>query len=271
MTKLGGKKHLKRLAAPKLWPIPRKVGGWFTIKPEPGPHPKEMCLPLGIILRDLLGYARTLREIKIILNQELVEVDGRVRKSYKFPVGPFDVIHIKRVNEYYRILPHRNKLILHKITAEEARFKLCKIIGKRYYKNGWIQLNLTSGYNILFKTNTEEERRKVLNTYFTNDTLKVSLPDLQVLNHYRFEKGAYCYIMAGRHMGEHGKLIEIRKHYGIGRASTATIETPDGERIVTALDYVFIIGRESPEISLPTEEEWKKLRRWDFWPFKIWE
>lgn len=270
MTKLGGKRHLKRLAAPRLFPIPRKVGGRFVVNPEPGPHPKDMCIPLALILRDMLGYARTLREVKIILNQRLVEVDGRVRTSYKFPCGLFDVIHIKRVDLYFRILPYKRRLVLHRITPEEAKFKLCKIIGKRYVKNGWIQLNLTSGYNILFKTETEEERRKILDTYFTNDVLKVSLPDLKILDHFPFKEGMYALVIGGHRMGAHGVIKKIEKRYG-PRASTVTIETPDGEEIVTALDYVFVIGRDKPEISLPTEEEYQQRSRWWTWPFSIYE
>ena len=55
------KKHLKRLRSPRAWTIPRKTDTWAT-KPAPGPHPMERSLPLGAILRDILGYAGTARE-----------------------------------------------------------------------------------------------------------------------------------------------------------------------------------------------------------------
>ncbi|MHA1589648.1 MAG: 30S ribosomal protein S4e [Candidatus Njordarchaeales archaeon] len=260
MTKHGPKRQLKRIAAPRLFPIPRKIGGKFAIKPSPGPHPADKCIPLGIIIRDILGYARTLREVKLILNQRIVKVDGRVITDYKFPVGLMDVLEIERTKEYYRILPFRRRLVLHRITPEEAKYKIVRIIGKRYVKNANIQLNLEDGRNILFKVNSNEERRKILDTYFVRDSLVISLPDQRILKHLRLKEGMYALIIAGRHMGEHGIIKKITKMFG-PRASTATIETPTGEEIITALDYVLVIGEDKPEITLPALEEVREIMR----------
>ncbi|MHA1615956.1 MAG: 30S ribosomal protein S4e [Candidatus Njordarchaeales archaeon] len=260
MTKHGPRRQLKRIAAPKLFPIPRKVGGKFTIKPSPGPHPADRCIPLGIIIRDILGYARTLREVKFILNQRIVKIDGRVITDYKFPVGLMDVLEIERTKEYYRTLPFRRKLVLHRITPEEAKYKIVKIIGKRYVKNANIQLNLEDGRNILFKVSSDEERRKILDTYFVGDSLMISLPEQKILGHFRLKEGMYALITAGRHMGEHGTIKEITKMFG-PRASTATIETVSGEEIITALDYVLVIGEDKPAITLPSEEEVREIMK----------
>ena len=253
MTKLGGPRHLKRLAAPRIFPIPRKrPHGKYTVRPSPGPHPKDSSVPLAIILRDILGYAKNLREARKILAQRLVYIDGRVITDYKFPVGFMDVIYIKRIEKYWRVLPHRKRIILHEITPEEAKFKIVKIIGKRYVKNGWIQLNLEDGRNILFKVKDDSERKEILDKYKTWDSLKISLPDQKILDHFKLQEGMYGLLMGGTHAGEHGEVIQISRQK-MRKYSTVTIKNPQGEYIVTSLRYLLVIGRESPEISLPSE------------------
>jgi len=264
MTKHGQRRQLKRIAAPKIFPIPRKIKGKFVIKPSPGPHPADRCIPLGIILRDILRYARTLREVKYILNQGVVKIDGRVVKDYKFPVGMMDVLELTLTDEYYRVIPFRQRLVLHKINPEEAKYKIVKIIGKRYVKNGYIQLNLEDGRNILFKVNDKEERKKILDTYFVGDSLMISIPDQKILKHYHLEKNRYAIITAGRHMGEHGIIEEIHKLFG-PKASTVLLITPTDKKVITALEYVLIIGDDRPEISLPSVEKIEELTRRS-WP-----
>lgn len=252
MTKLGGPRHLKRLAAPRIYPVPRKrPHGKYTVRTSPGPHPKESSVPLAVVLRDILGYAKNLREVRKILAQRLVYVDGRIITDYKFPVGFMDVIYIKRIEKHWRVLPHRKRLILHEITPEEARFKIVRIIGKRYVNNGWIQLNLEDSRNILFKVKNDEERREILDKYKTWDALKISIPEQKILGHFKLEPGAYGLLMGGTHAGEHGEIIQISSQR-MRKYSTVTIKNPRNEYIVTSLKYVLIVGKETPEISLPS-------------------
>jgi len=242
---------LKRLAAPRIFPIPRKrPHGKYIVKPSPGPHPKEYSVPLAIVLRDILGYAKTLREARKIIAQRLVYIDGRVITDYKFPVGLMDVLYIRRVDKYWRVLPHRKRILFHEITPEEARFKIVKIVNKRYVKNGWIQINLDDGRNILFKVENEEERREILGKYKTWDALKISIPDQKILAHYPLQEEMYGLIMGGTHAGEHGKIVKITRQL-MRKYSTVTIKNPLGEYISTSLKYILIIGKDRPDISLP--------------------
>jgi len=260
MTKHGQKHHLKRIATPRLYPLPKKEGGKFAIKPSPGPHPADRCIPLGVIIRDLLGYARTLREAKRILNMRKIKVDGRIITDYRFPVGMMDVLEIPETEEFYRILPFRRKLVLHEITKEEAKYKLVKIINKRYIKGGNIQLNLFDGRNIQFDVSNEDERKEILQKYKVGDSIMITLPEQKITGHYRLVEGNYAIIVAGRHMGEHGILKSIHKMFG-PMASVAEIENVKGEKVLTALDYVFIIGDEKPVITLPTDTEVEKIAK----------
>jgi len=249
LGKKGGSRHLKRKPAPKHWPIPRKKFVW-AVKPKPGPHPISKCLPLVLIMRDILGFAKTRAEAKKIISQGKVLVDGKVRKEELYPAGLMDVVAIPEVDKVFRILPFRKGLTLHPIEKEESKFKLCRIENKTAVKNGHIQLNLHDGSNILVKVadpkNPEED------TYKTLNTLKVSLPEREIIEQFELKVGAPAIITGGKNMGRYGKIVEIEERPGKKRRNLlVTLEDPKGERFQTILDFTFVVGDSEPCISIP--------------------
>lgn len=225
--------HLKRLGVPKTWPIPRK-GLKFAVTPSPGPHPKRDCMPLRIILRDLLGYADTSREAMSILSQGKILVDKKPRKSPKFPVGLMDVMEIPDTKQVFRMITTKRGLGLEKISDAESAWKFCKIIGKTTLKGGIQQLNLHDGYNILSK----KDAHKV------GDTLMISIPDKRVLKHLKLEKGSRCVVTAGRNIGSWGTIKEIETKDHMLEKSTVTLDTGKRE-IKTLKEYIFIADLEA--------------------------
>jgi len=253
VARMGGQKRLKALASPKFWPVLRKEYKW-TVKPRPGPHPMEYSLPLLLIVRDVLGYAKTAREARKIIAEGHFKVDGRVRKDYKYPVGLMDVIEIVDTGEAYRFIPYPVKFFkLHEIPREEANLKPVRINNKTTVKGGHIQLNLHDGRNILVKV--KDPRRPVEDVYKTLDTLLITLPEQEIREHIKFEEGALAIIIAGRNVGRVGRILGVQRGWGRKR-SIVTLEDPSGNQFQTTLEYVFVIGREKPVISLP-EGAWK--------------
>ena len=53
---MGSPSHLKRLAMPRSWPLPRKTNIWVT-RARSGAHALERCMPINVVLRDVLGVA----------------------------------------------------------------------------------------------------------------------------------------------------------------------------------------------------------------------
>ncbi|RLE49575.1 MAG: 30S ribosomal protein S4e [Candidatus Methanomethylicota archaeon] len=240
--------HLKTYPAPRFWPILRKEKEW-TVKPRPGPHPQDRSIPLAIILRDILKYAETMKEVKKILAERKVLVDRVVRKDYKFPVGLMDVISLPDAKKNFRVLPHSTYfLTLVEIPDEEANFKLCRIENKTTVKRGNIQLNLHDGRNLLIRVN--DPFNPVEDTYSTLDVLKLSLPDGKLLETFKLEKGAWAIIIGGENVGRYGVIEEI-SDVGFKRKNLVTIRLLNGEKAITIMDYIFVIGRDSPIITLP--------------------
>jgi small subunit ribosomal protein S4e len=56
-------------------------------KPSPGPHKQRECIPLIVFLRNRLKYALTGDEVKRIVKQRLIKVDGKVRTDPTYPAG----------------------------------------------------------------------------------------------------------------------------------------------------------------------------------------
>ena len=243
MARRGQKKHLKRLPAPRHWPIKRKEVK-FTTRVIPGPHPKENSLTLAILLRDLFGYAENLREVRAILSSGQVKIDGVVRKDIRFPVGLMDVIEIATSGERFRLLPKlRGGLKLVSIDDAEAKFKLCRIEIKTMVKGGKVQLGLHDGRTLLLPDGEKPE------DYHTLDTLKVGIPDQKLMKTISFDKGVYAVVSRGKNIGIEGKVLEIDRRVGT-HASTVTLQDPEGNRFQTALEYVFVVGKNKAEVAL---------------------
>jgi len=123
----GPRKHLKRLNAPKHWMLD-KLSGAFAPRPSSGPHKLRECLPLALFIRNRLKYALTLDEARKITKQRLVKVDGKVRTDVTFPAGIMDVISLEKTGENFRLVyDTKGRYAIHRISAEEAKFKLCKV------------------------------------------------------------------------------------------------------------------------------------------------
>jgi small subunit ribosomal protein S4e len=248
MGRMGGSRHLKRYPAPAFWPIRRKEFKW-AVKPSPGPHPVEACLPLQVVVRDVLGLAEASREARIIIASGEVKVDGRVRRDRRFPLGLMDVLEIPKLNKAFRLIPHPiTYLHLHEVPLSEAGFKLCRIEDKTTVSGGHIQLNLHDGRNTLIRV--ADPRKPVEDVYRTMDVVKLSLPDTLIMDHYRLEPGAVAIAVGGKNLGRVGRVVEVSQALFKERR-LVVLENRKGEKFTVSYPYVFVIGREQPAISLP--------------------
>lgn len=225
------KNHLKLIAAPSTWFVPRKTNV-FTLRPSPGAHSLNYGMPLGLLLRDELKTASTMGEARKIVHAQEVFVDGVARTDHRFIVGLFDVLSVPKLKKQYRmLLDKKGRLRLAEITAKEASVKLAKVVGKTALKGGKIQFNLHDGRNIISDAKAQ-----------VGDTFVVSLPTVRVTKILHAKKGAMIFLTKGKHAGEMGILKEIK-----GVEATYTVA---GAEVDTAKDYLFVVGDKDSEISL---------------------
>lgn len=231
-------KHLKRLNAPRALRLHRKEETW-TVRASPGLHPLEESIPLGLVVRDYLDLADTLRETNRIIASGEILVDGVKRKSHKFTCGLMDVISIPKTKKDYRVLfDRRGKLTLVPIASKDATWKLCRIENKTIVKGKQVQLNLHDGRNKLVKKDE----------YKTGDVLKLSFKDQKIDDTFKFEKGTVSIIIGGSHVGEVANIEDIE----VIPSSIPNLTKMKGKSNFSTLqDYVFPIGKEKPIIELP--------------------
>ncbi len=249
MGKKGGSRHLKREAAPGFWPVHRKEFTW-AIKPSPGPHPVHQSIPLAIVVREILGLAKTRQEAKKIISQGEILVDGKARRDEHFPAGLMDVISIPKLGTNYRILPSEKGLSLHPISEEEAKSKICRIEGKKYLKHGHVQIDLHDGRSIL--THVEDPQSPAEDVYQTLDTLRITIPGQEILEHLKLGNEMLALLVDGVNRSKYGTITSIAEQAGQKRRGfLVAIKDANGGTFQTVLDYAFLVGDRAPRISLP--------------------
>lgn len=231
--------HLKRLASPRSWKIPKKSSTWVP-KPNPGPHPQERSVPLGVVLRDYLHIVDTMTEGKRVIGNREIKVDGQIRTSHKHPVGLMDIVTVPKLEKSWRVvLDQHGRIALTEVGAAEAGWKLCRIENKTVISGGRLQLNLHDGRNVIVKETK----------YKTGDVLKLALPDQEIKGHYAFGKGMTAFVTGGSHVGEFAK-VEETETIRSPRPNLVTLKAGD-TNYSTIRPYVFLVGKDKPEIAVP--------------------
>jgi len=226
------KNHLKRIAMPKTWPLERKKTVFVT-RPNPGGHKIEHSIALNIVLKNMTKSAKTTAEVKSILHNKNILVDGRRRREIKLPVGLFDVISLPDIDEHYRmVFSDKGKLTVVPIKQIEINRKPCKIVDKTLIKKGQVQLNLSDGRNIIVKKDT----------FKAGDTVIMSVPKQEIQEHIKLEKGVLVYLTGGKNRGANGTVEEFDNNI---------IKVKAGKQIFETLkEYAFVIGKEKPAVTI---------------------
>lgn len=234
--------HLKRLNAPDSWHIAKKTTKFIT-KTAPGPH-NANAMPITVWLRDHMGIARNVKEVKQILLQHDVIINGRACRDPRMGIGIFDIIALPKMGKYFRILRGKNgRHQAVEIDAEAAQSRLCKIQNKTVISGGKVQLNLRYGANILAD-----------NTYKSNDSIVVSLkPEdrFKILDHFPFAVGNMAMVTGGKHSGKVARLIEIINTSGSVPNKIILEDEATKTRFDTIAPYIYIVGTKTPAI-----EQW---------------
>ncbi|KAJ1936643.1 40S ribosomal protein S4, partial [Linderina macrospora] len=239
----GPKKHMKRLNAPKHWMLD-KLTGTYAPKPSAGPHKQRECLPLVVFLRNRLKYALNGREVQSILMQRLVKVDGKVRTDTTYPTGFLDVISIEKTGENFRLIYDiKGRFTVHRITDEEAKFKLGKVRRVQLGQGAVPFIVTHDGRTIRFP----DPLIKV------NDTVKIDLETGKIVDFIKFEVGNVAMVTGGRNMGRVGVVTHRERHHG--GFDIVHVKDAQDRSFATRQSNVFVIGDgNKPWISLPKDK-----------------
>lgn len=182
--------YLKREEAPKKWRTTRK-GNAFVVSPK-----SKEGIPIAVVLREILGIAQNIKEVKRALSSQKVLVNKRKLKDEKRGLNLYDTISLPDADTHYRIvLLRKGKFDIKEVKSSEASKKTVKIEGKKKLKKGQTQLNLSDGQNIL----ADKE-------YKTNDSIIINMERKKIEGHVPMDKNSKVIIFGGKHTGKEGSI-----------------------------------------------------------------
>jgi small subunit ribosomal protein S4e len=231
-----GKSHIKRINAPKRWDILRK-GNVFISRPNAG-RSLELAISLNSVIKEFLHKTKTTKESKYLMKRQGVFVNGKRRYDEKFPVGFLDVVSFPSIKENYRLLVNRkDKLFLLKISDEDAKLKLSKVVDKKYLSEDKIQLNCSDGRNFLLRKDDA-----LLKEVKKNDSVLYSLYENKIIKSLKLEQGALVYLYKGKHVGNLAAVDGFKAENIVFKLGKDVFETKKA--------YAFVVGKGKPEISI---------------------
>lgn len=180
----------------------------------------------------------------MILMQRLVQVDNKVRTDPTFPAGFMDVIKIEKTNELFRLLfDVKGRFMLHRITPEEAKYKLCRVKKVAVGHKATPYLVTHDGRTIRFPDPD----------YKVSDTVKVDLDTGKIIDHIGFDVGNLCMITSGHNVGRVGVITNKEKHPGA--FDIIHVKDAAGAKFATRSGNVFVIGKGLTSlVSLPRQK-----------------
>jgi ribosomal protein S4E len=218
------------------------MGGMWAPRPSTGPHKLRECLPLILILRNRLKYALDAREVLEICMTKQIRVDGKVRTDPRFPAGFMDVVSIPKANDLFRLMyDTKGRFVLRRITEENAKWKLCKVVANYFGAKKVPCLTTHDGRTLRYA----DPLIKV------GDTVKLNIETGKVESFIKMEIGATVMITKGRNTGRVGTLTGRERHPG--SFDIVQVKDAKGNAFATRLGNIFIIGAAGGEsvIELP--------------------
>ncbi|MFH1290139.1 MAG: KOW motif-containing protein [Nanoarchaeota archaeon] len=198
--------HQTRAKVTKKMPIPRK-GTKYVARSL---IDLENSVPVVVAVRDMLKFARTVKEVREMIKNKQLKINGKEVKDYRDSIRLFNLFEADK--SYLLTLTPTGKFSLEETKSKE---RPCKVINKKVLKGRKVQLNLHDGSNILVP-----EKEKIN----TQDTVYLDLEG-KLKKHLSFEKGKECLVIAGKFLGQTGKVESIENSKAKIRLKEKELET----------------------------------------------
>jgi small subunit ribosomal protein S4e len=187
--------------------------------------------------------------------RRLIEVDHKIRTDINYPTGFMDVLCIQKTNERFRLLYDvKGRFTLTRIEADEAKFKLCKIVRLSTGSKASIGRNPAhkgaAGSVPYGVTHDGRTIRYIDPAAAAGDTVKFDLTTGKATELLKFEPGNVCMITGGANKGRIGLLVSKERHPG--SFEIAHLKDKKGNAFATRSGNVFVIGEGAkPMVTIP--------------------
>lgn len=203
--------HIKRKTIENFWPIQRTGSKWMAVPS----HNQRSAIPLITASRDILKIVKNRKELKKIINEKKITINGKIVKETNYPLSFFDVLGLPSIKKYYRIMLKNKRFNLVEISEKEAQNRIYRVIGKKQLSKDKVQINLECGRNIL-----SNEKIKL------GDFVQVDNIKNKIMKIIELKKDVEVIAIAGKHVGKSGKIKELIKE---GENLVVAVKTKEGE------------------------------------------
>ena len=173
-------------------PINRK-GTKYVVKALS--HPRD-SVPVAIAVRDMLKLASTAREVKEMIKDKTLKVNGQVVWNYAQSIKLFNLFEAGKTFRL-TLLP-TGKFSFEEVSKNESR--LCKVVNKKLINGNQIQINLHDGTNLITKSKINVSD----SVYLDNEN--------KIKSHVIMEKGKKVFVLSGKYVGLNGSIKNIQEN-----------------------------------------------------------
>ncbi len=152
----------------------------------------KSTVPVVIAVRDMLNLASTMKEVKQMVHDKMLKINGKFVRDIHQPIPIFGVF---QADKSYKISIKPTGRFELEETSDATR--IVKVIGKTVVWNGDVQYNLHDGTNIISK-----EKINV------GDSLVVDFEN-KIKKHLTVEKGKKVFVISGSNIGESGAITSV--------------------------------------------------------------
>ena len=205
--------HQTRTKTSKKLPISRKGTKYVA---RAASHNSD-GVSIIVAIRDMLELAKTAKEVKAMVNQKSLKINGKVVRDVKESVRLFNVLEADK-SYCLTILPSGR--FVFEETKKNSR--LCKVVNKTTVQKNKIQLNLHDGSNVIL-----DKKEKVS----VGDSLELDF-NSKIQSIIPAEKGKDVFVVSGRSVGLSGKVKDLE-------GKKVTVDFKDkGKEVVLDLSHV---------------------------------
>ena len=169
-------------------PLPRKGTKYVAV----ASRNNNTAVSAVVALRDMLHLASSSKEVKHMVHNKMIKINGKIATDLHQPIDLFSILHADKNYELI-VLPTG------RFAFEETKENLrpVRIIGKTAVKDKQVQYNLHDGTNIISK--------EIMNV---GDTLVLDF-DNKTKKHIAMEKGKKAIVVSGSNIGKSGKILNV--------------------------------------------------------------
>ncbi len=178
--------HLKRQETSKKLPLTRK-GTKFVVRTSS--HLND-SVPVLIAIRDMLKLARTAAEVKMMIHNKMLKINGKTVSDFKESIKLMNLFEADKA--YILTLLPTGRFVFQETKEKSSR--VCKVVSKKILSKGKLQFNLHDGTNIISDKKIEIQDSVIL-------TLDNKLKDV-----IKLDKGSNVESILGKYVGQKGKV-----------------------------------------------------------------